>query len=101
MNAAAWIAIVGVGLTVIINTGGYLVAWGVMKNTVAALAKRVDALETETKAIGEIRVQIGKLETQMLGVLEQLKDLNANLRWMRSDQVPGYDASPPTGRRKG
>lgn len=99
MDNGSWIAVVGLGLTIAINAGGYLVAWGVMKNSVTALSKRVDALEIEAKAIGEIRVQIGKLEAQMVSVLEQLRDLNANLRWMRQEHVP-EEAAPARARRR-
>lgn len=98
MDSGSWIAVVGISLTILINAGGYLVAWGVMKNSVSALAKRVDALEIEAKAIGEIRVQIGKLEAQMVSVLEQLRDLNANLRWMRQEVVD--EQAPAKPRRR-
>lgn len=89
MDAAAWIALAGAVATAGINLGGYLVAWGVMKGTVAALAARVSALEGELRALDELKLDVARLETRLDTLIEQVRDLNASLRWMRD---------PPAGR---
>lgn len=104
MSAAVWIAAIGLALTVLLNAVGFAVAYGILKGSVAALAERVKALESEIGAIGEIKTQVAVVTSQLTNMSEQLKDLNANLRWMRSDNVPGYDApagvTPPRPRAR-
>jgi hypothetical protein len=89
MDAAAWIALAGAVATAGINLGGYLIAWGVMKGTVAGLASRVSALEGELRALDELKLDVARLETRLDALIEQVRDLNAALRWMRD---------PPDGR---
>jgi len=92
MNAAAWIAVAGAILTLILNVAGYLVAWGVMKGTIKALGDRLTAVEGEAKAIGEIKVELATVKAQLAGLLEQFKDLNASIRWMRDPAEHGQQA---------
>jgi hypothetical protein len=89
MDAAAWIALAGAVATAGINLGGYLIAWGVMKGTVAGLASRVSALDGELRALDELKLDVARLETRLDALIEQVRDLNAALRWMRD---------PPDGR---
>lgn len=97
MNAPDWLAALGMALTLLLNLAGYLVAWGVLKGTVKTLADRVATLEGEAGAVGELRVQIARVETRLDGLLEQFRDLNSAIRWMRADVVPPPEPGP--GRR--
>jgi len=92
MDAAAWIALAGAVATAGINLGGYLIAWGVMKGTVVALSARVSALEGELRALDELKLDVARLETRLDTLIEQVRDLNASLRWMRD---------PPDARTRG
>jgi hypothetical protein len=83
MDPAAWIALAGALATAAINLGGYLIAWGVMKGTVAALAGRVASLEGEMRALDELKLDVARLETRLDTLIEQVRDLNASIRWMR------------------
>jgi hypothetical protein len=95
MDPAVWIALAGALATAAINAGGYLIAWGVMKGTVSALAGRVGALEGELRALDELKLDVARLETRLDTLIEQVRDLNALLRWTRE---PG--ASRQTRGRK-
>lgn len=85
----AWVAAVGLAVTVLLNVAGFLVAWGLLQGTVKALGDRVIALESEIAAVTELKLQVVKVETRLDALVEQLKDLNASIRWMRS--VPDYE----------
>lgn len=98
MDTTAWIAVLGIALTIGLNLCGYLVAWGMMKGQLAGLTLRVDALENEMSAVTEIKGKIIRLETKVDGLLEQFRDLNQSIRWMREPAGVGEPA--PTGRRK-
>lgn len=102
MTAPAWIALGGMGVTVLLNLAGWLVAWGGLKSTVKAIGARVSALEAEIAVLGEIRVQVARVEARMEVVLEQLRDLNAALRWARNDPMGEPPAGAPrlTARRR-
>lgn len=109
MNAAAWISLCGVLVTLLITGGGYLVVWGRHINSVRALAERVDKLEREgsvsalaarvadlegemtalVNGLNELKVANARVETKLDGMTEQLKDLNASIRWMR--EPPPYE----------
>jgi hypothetical protein len=105
MTASDWTAIAGMGLMLLVNLAGCLVAWGVMKNTLQTLAERVATLESEAGTVGELRVQVARIETRLDGLLEQFRDLNSAIRWMRADAVPAIDpgslpgVAGPTRRR--
>jgi hypothetical protein len=98
MSSAQWLVIAGLVLTVLLNLAGYLVAWGVMKGTVADLRLRVEGLESEMSAMREINGKIIRLETKVDGIFEQLRDLNTSIRWMR--EPAEYMPPPPTPRRR-
>ena len=83
MDPAAWIALAGAVLTAGINLGGYFIAWGAMRATVAALTGRVAVLEGELRALDDLKLDVARLETRLDALIEQVRDLNASLRWMR------------------
>ncbi len=81
MDAASLAALLGLLGAAAVNIGGSLIAWGALRSTVGALAGRVAALEAEMKALEELKLNVARLETRLDAVVEQLKDLNAALRW--------------------
>jgi hypothetical protein len=98
MDAAAWIALAGVLATILLNVGGYLIAWGVVKGTVTSLAARVTSLEGEMKAVGELKLDVARLETRLDALIEHVRDLAASIRWMREPAEGRYARSlPPIG----
>ena len=105
MSENTWLALLGVAVTLALNIAGYLVAWGALRSTVEALGARVEALEGDAGAVGEIRIQIAKIETRLDGLLEQFRDLNSAIRWMRADAIPQHEPPPLPGvtapRRRG
>jgi len=105
IEGSAWIPVAGMAVTLLLNLAGYLVAWGVLKGTVKTLTDRVATLEGEAGAVAELRVQIARVETRLDGLLEQFRDLNSAIRWMRADTVPPLDPGPLPGvvgsRRRG
>jgi hypothetical protein len=48
------------------------------------------------ETVGQLKVAVGEVKTSITFILEQLKDLNSSIRWMR-EPVPYPPASP--GRR--
>jgi hypothetical protein len=93
MASPVEIAAAGVLVTVLVNGAGCLVAWGVLKGTVRALDRRVEALEAELGSVTELKVAVAEVKTTLAFLLEQFKDLNAAIRWMRDPAA--YD--PPHG----
>jgi hypothetical protein len=93
MHAAEWIALGFGAVGILINLATLLVGYGVLKGTVLALGSRVATLESELNALSELKLQVAKVETRLEGLVEQVKDLNASIRWMR--EPAGFDA--PTG----
>ncbi len=95
----------GLSVTLLLNLAGYLVAWGALKSTVKGLADRVSAHEADSATVGELRVQIARVETRLDALLEQFRDLNSAIRWMRSDTAPTLDPGPSSAaaapRRRG
>jgi hypothetical protein len=88
MDPAAWIALAGAVVTAAINLGGYFIAWGAMKATVTGLTGRVSALEGELRALDELKLDVARLETRLDALIEQVRDLNASIRWMRDPAEP-------------
>src|SRR5580700_1061854 len=72
MDAAAWIALAGAISTAGINLGGYFIAWGAMKATVAALTGRVAVLEGELRALDDLKLDVARLETRLDALIEQV-----------------------------
>jgi hypothetical protein len=96
MDAAAWMALAGVVVTVCLNVGAPLIGWGVLKGTVTALGGRVTALEREMRALEELKLDVARLQTRMDTLIDQVRDLNAAIRWMREPADPRRLA-PPAG----
>jgi hypothetical protein len=67
-----------------------------MRTTVSSHTRRIDELEREMETVGQLKVAVGEVKTSITFILEQLKDLNSSIRWMR-EPVPYPPASP--GRR--
>lgn len=76
MSLAAWATVAGLVFTAIIQALG-LVIWG------ARLTQRVNTLEEELEPLKAMSIQVAKMEVKLDGLLEQVRDLNANLRWLR------------------
>jgi hypothetical protein len=93
VTAAEWTALAGVIAGGLINLGGYLVAYGVLRGTVGALSLRVTALETDVKTLDDMKLTVARVETRLEAVVEQLRDLNASVRWMR-EPAPPYEPRP-------
>jgi hypothetical protein len=83
----------GAVMTVLVNAAGCLVAWGVLKGTVRALERRVEALEAELGTVTGLKVAVAEVKTTLAFLLEQFRDLNASIRWMREPAAP----APPRG----
>jgi hypothetical protein len=77
------IALAGVLMAVGVNLGGYLVAWGALKGQVTALGARVAALEGQLRALEELKLDVARLQTRLDTLIDQVRDLNAAIRWMR------------------
>jgi hypothetical protein len=79
MNPTAWIALGALAFNALILAIGY----GVLKGTVAALENRVRSLEAEIGTLNELKVTVAEVKTSLGFLVEQFKDLNASIRWMR------------------
>ena len=97
MPGPAWIAVAGVILTLLLNLATFAFAWGRLNSTVTTLKKDVEGLQTDMQGLNELKVQVARMAERQDMWIEQLKELSANLRWMRADQVPGYKANLPRG----
>ncbi|RRN64633.1 hypothetical protein [Caulobacter sp. 602-1] len=98
MTPASWIAL-AIGLTsLVLNLLTLAIGYGVLRGTVQALGKRVEALEVEIGALTELRIQVGKIGERQDIWIEQLKELNASVRWMR-EPAP-MDAPRPPARTR-
>lgn len=93
MVAASWITLTLGAFGFVLNLIAVAVGYGVLKATVQALGARVDALESEMSAITELKVSVAELKTTMTFMLEQFKDLNSSIRWMR-EPAPSYEPKP-------
>ncbi len=91
MPPATWIALAGLAATLLINLGAHLVAWG-------ALNARVKALEAEVSCIDGMRLELARIAERQEIWIEQLRDLNASVRWMR-DPAPPQAPGPASARR--
>lgn len=93
---------VAIGLAaLVINALLLAVGYGVLKGTVAALAARVMTLEGELNAFAELKVEVARIGERQEMWIEQLKELNASIRWMRNPaEYEPTAAVRPTPRRK-
>jgi hypothetical protein len=98
MLLSDWIALAGFAAAAAVNLGGYLVAWGALKGQVAALCARVAALEGQMRALEELKLDVARLQTRLDTLIDQVRDLNAAIRWMRE---PPPDARPEPRARRG
>ena len=79
--ALPMLALAATGLA---QLGGLLI-WG------ATLGQRVKTIEREIEPLKSLSHQVTRMETRLEGLLEQFKDLNAAIRWMRE---PALDEAP-------
>jgi hypothetical protein len=77
LSPAALAAIVGLILALAAQAAG-LVIWG------ARLTQRVKALEQEIEPLKQLPVQFARIDVKLDGLLEQFKDMNASMRWLRT-----------------
>lgn len=99
MTAAAWIAVVVGVAGLFINIGTLLVGYGVLRGTVQALASRVTTLEGEMRTLADLKTDVAVVQATLEGVKEQLKDLNASIRWIRQPaEYEPSDLKRPGGR---
>jgi hypothetical protein len=85
VSFATWISLAGLAATLLFNLAAHLVAWG-------ALNARVKALEAEVGCIDGLRLELAKISERQEIWIEQLRDLNASVRWMRE---PAGPTAPP------
>jgi cell division protein FtsB len=76
MPAELAMAIVALCVTAAVQLGGLLI-WG------AGLTHRVKAIEREIEPLKALSHQVTRMDARLEGLLEQMKDLNAAIRWMR------------------
>lgn len=76
MTPAVWVAVAALAVTALVQLGGLLI-WG------AGLTHRVKSLEEDIKALKALPVDVAKLQVTANAVMDQLRDLNASIRWMR------------------
>lgn len=74
-------------LAAVLVSGG--VAWG-------GVVQRIKTLELEVSAMKDLDVRVARIETKLDGLVEQLRDLAASVRWMR-DPAPPYQPGPLPG----
>lgn len=100
MDPSAWIALGFGGATLALNFAVMAVGYGVMKGTVGAMDKRIAALEVEIGALTDLRLQVAKIGERQDIWIDQLKELNASVRWMRepaqSEPIRGVTRPRPT-----
>lgn len=87
MTSTVVIALAGLAATALGQLGAALV-WG------AALNQRVRALERDIEPLKNLDVRVARIDARLEAMVEQLKDLNASIRWIRQRREPA-DASTP------
>jgi hypothetical protein len=63
-----------------------LLIWG------AALTQRVRGLEREVEPLKDLGMRVARIDARLEALVEQLRDLNAAIRWMRQ---PSETTSTP------
>jgi hypothetical protein len=76
MTPVLVISLAGLAVTALGQLAGVLV-WG------AALNQRVRALERDVEPLKNLDVRVARIDARLEALLEQFKDLNASIRWMR------------------
>lgn len=69
-------------VSAVLLSGG--VAWG-------GLLARVRSLESEVATLGGMGERIARVETKLDGIVEQLRELNRSVQWMR--EPAAYDGA--------
>lgn len=77
MSTASWVVLVGLAISALVQLAG-LIVWG------SRLTQRVRTLEAEIEPLKQLSLQVARLEVKQDGLLEQMKDMNASLRWLRA-----------------
>lgn len=67
-------------LTAIFQIGALLV-WG------AVLTNRVRTLEREIEPLKSLAIQVARMDARLEVLVEQFRELNASVRWMRAPAV--------------
>jgi hypothetical protein len=98
MTASAWIALSFGASALVLNLITLAIGYGSLRGTVAALDRRIKVVEAEIGASTDLRIAMGKIETKQDQLFEQLRDLNASIRWMRDPAE--YPQGQPRQRRK-
>ena len=100
MSVEALVTLVVGACALLINISTLAVGYGVLRGTVNSLTARVGALETEMGALNDLKIKVAEIATRQETWIEQLKELNASIRWMR-EPAPSEPMQPPTsGRRR-
>ncbi len=76
MHPDTVLPLAALGVTGILQLGGLLI-WG------ATLTHRVKAIEREIEPLKALANQVTRVETRLEALVDQLKDLNASIRWRR------------------
>jgi hypothetical protein len=97
MTPAVWISLIGALTTFAANAAGYLVGWGVMRATLGSQGERIKALEGELSALSDLKVEVAKIATRQDMLIEQFRDLNASIRWIR-EPLDGAVVGTPRSR---
>lgn len=81
------LSLIGLALTALAQFAALLI-WG------ASLTQRVRRLEDEVRPLKLLPERMARIEVRLDGLFEQLRDLNASVRWMRDPA----DYMPPRAR---
>lgn len=84
-------------VAVLVNVGAWLVAFGALRGTVATMKDDIEALQAEVKGINDLKVQFAGMQATLSGMMEQFKDLNASIRWMREPAAAYQPTMPGRG----
>ena len=98
MDASSWIALAIGGTTLLLNVIAIAVGYGALTGAVTAMDSRVAALEREMGTLNELKIAAGKMETKQEAIVDQLRELNASVRWLR-EPTADYAIAPKPRRR--
>jgi cell division protein FtsB len=76
MSPALVTALAALALTALVQIAALLI-WG------ASLTQRVRRLEDEIRPLRALPEKLARLEVRLDALFEQMRDLNASIRWMR------------------
>ena len=98
MTPSAWIALGFGSFGVVLNVAVLAMGYGAFKGQFQGAMKRIETLEAELSALSELKVSVAELKTSMTFMIEQFKDLNASIRWMR-EPAPSEPVRPASRSR--